>query len=1586
MLEAGKAVRVPNTVTALTVAVAPTDGYILSKAADGKPAKTVYKFAKKANAANGVEAIGKAMNVSVRTEVVALEGNPIFLEASIYPDDNGLVEGSLTVKTDDYVVPATVEDGFSEANASYFYKIKEGAATVEITVKAKEGYTLNKDNPLIHSVTEKEMEDGSIEYTVFLLAKKLGENVDYQRIARYRASSIVYTFTAKVEPAESDEFSIESFEYKPTGDGAKDIKADTAIPYGASLSASIRAEEGCSLTSVTYTMGGDPVTVPTQDSWGRYIADVSIDKVTADVTINVASRKNYNLATLTYADGNEVDIEKEDGVYRVRYDTTYRVGVKLGVRLLPAVNVRAVVKDAKGNVVPMVTPVVDGFYREINLADKPALYGQDIVVEMYVAGVEEKVGTYLLSVHKKTTKIEILDKDGNKIDNAALTVGSRVEYTIDTDGDLKAPDVSGADELIWLNPEIQDGKLVITMDAKDTAAITGKTAMITVEAEDNEGVKATVTVTAKPLFDESKAPTVTKTANGAADTEFCVDVVMDLGEDFQEPVIGSLWYEVTATAKDSTDESFPADKLKQTVTERFRRTGDSTRVKLEVANSNFLGAGAEWEYGVTAKLLYCDNPQGSGTPVATSAVSEPENCGTIAPLFTTALKLKKGSDKVALYTGRETESVIATIVWDDKKDKDEKFYKVVDENIQDDKTGLHFAVRDNDIVITHIDTGAELGKHTITVLATADQNPGHEMYASRATIAVTVVKGINQIIVTTPSTSIYKPAGTSKAATLKLGVDYNVGYHDSNPFASWDGKKWVTTPKVKKVTWEIVGADSDVWGNIYSAPKNIADYVTVKNGTVTVDKKFQVDPNYRSKNMFKVKVTAADYAGNETSAVLDYTIEITNEPTDISRLIIVNYTGNGAYEVEVKAVHDITDKKAVSISASDADGGYVYAMPATAAVKVGDTFDSLYVVETKLPVVSTNMIAFASGNKKVLTVNKNYNNGRAYININVLAAGKKAAVKVTTADGSNNKKTHTMNLTLDYKATAGNDLALGIQVRTADNGYDAAGMKDIFDPSKQENVALANTANVKTSPVTADFTATGAARLDVQLYVGDGADGSSETYSRPEDVRYTNYKLAVKGGKFVTNANGEATIITTSKETTLTLTDQSPEAKKARKAAYVYKLTNTAYAAEMAKAPKVTVKNTLYQWGTTDEQKAGMTVLDATKKPYAEGKFVKVEMDWSARTDKNEEILNDFASALKLSDTNANVVKLNDDGSMALKFKSNTMYQEENEFGNREQADANLVELTPGSYKLKVTVGTMAKDASYNDVFMAETLPATVTVKVVKAKAATFKLNATYTISEFDGAVILTGKSNLNAKAGETMAFYFKDLKNANVGGRVNHFTEYFEVDQDETSGTWRLVMTGDLKDALAEENATLETVLGKNGLTGYISYEANPNVSYYDSSKLNATDVKITVKPAKSGKTGSAYKANNAEVGLTKDKNKTQIDIVVNGEKVNVKYAAIDADPKKVSKEFEIDTDTSATGAKDGQVVLKVKQGAEIKDKKSYTVNLKIVPADSCYAAMIEETANKAAQTPEDQANVESLIQRYGIAVKASVKAVSDN
>ena len=127
------------------------------------------------------------------------------------------------------------------------------------------------------------------------------------------------------------------------------------------------------------------------------------------------------------------------------------------------------------------------------------------------------------------------------------------------------------------------------------------------------------------------------------------------------------------------------------------------------------------------------------------------------------------------------------------------------------------------------------------------------------------------------------------------------------------------------------------------------------------------------------------------------------------------------------------------------------------------------------------------------------------------------------------------------------------------------------------------------------------------------------------------------------------------------------------------------------KAPKVTVKGSLHENGHKSEQQVTMAVKDGAKK------LAKVEIDWSSMNAKNRDEL------YHLDNTLVNkVIALDENGEMTLSFAEGT---------------GDWIGFTPGSYKLKVTVG---KGTAAN--FTAETLPANVTLKVVKNKAFTFML------------------------------------------------------------------------------------------------------------------------------------------------------------------------------------------------------------------------------------------------------------------------
>ena len=1582
-LEPGKALSVLAAPTEIKVTIAPVGDYELV-AATGEALESDGSLVKTYTGTSLTSAIA----ITATTQEKALAGTDSkFFKPAIAEGSTHL--SGLTLVANTNVMAATGE------GSTGVYEVKPGARNVAFTVTAKEGFGV-KDIAGMKVTAGTPAANGDVVYTVAVPVTKItGEDVAGATAVEVEEAAI--TLTASKEAAEGSnaaDFNV-VMQIKGTaeGDNFATYTEGDEIAFGSAFRATVTPKQGCRLDEVSYVMGtAAAVTVPvTLNDDDKPEVLIEIPKMTGDVTITVKSGKDYALTTLTDSDGTEIE-QDSDKIYHVEYGKKYLVGAQQGNVDVQAKDVTVVVKDETGATVAMSNPIISG-KRSINLANKN-LAGQEITADIFVKGVENAVGTYIMSVEKKTTAITV--NGGNAI---AQSVDSVATYDLTTDGDIENVSVSvdgdtTLEGLITPTIDRRTGKLQVAVDPANrgeiaTSVTTGtgdeavttwpaKKAKIIVSAIDDPEVEASVEITLTALFNEDAAPTVELV--DAADTVLNVKVGMD---EVAAPKTGSVWYKVTATAKANTPASgdTPAsnkpDNMQSTVTEIVRKTGSSNRVALQVADSSNLGEGAEWSYDVTAQLFYMDTkaePAASVVAADAKAVSKEgklEGAATKTPLFEDALKLKKAKGAPAkLYTGQTEDIVIAEPQWTKKFSS----YRIVSDQVYDNY-GLNVGVNeDGNIIVKGVSDTARLGKHTITVVATADENgkgqgmgSSHTMYASRATISVNVVKGINNIIVTQPSENIYKDP--KKAGTLKLGVTYN------DDVESYNGKKWISAPATKKVTWSIVDASSywnneDEDGDIVAAPAYLKvndkkSGVSVKNGTVTVAKGFTRDERHANNNQFKVLVEAADFKGNTTKA-LSNTITITADALDISTLVIVHE--NEDYDYFITAVHDIKDKKPVEVLASDVDGGYLYALPASAAVTKGAKWTSR-LERAAVPVENLTMTAT---NKKILTVDNS--DGQ----LDVLAAGKKAGVKVVTNDGG--RKTHTMTLTLGYKETAGSDLALGIDYRTSNDDFDGSS-KNIFAPIGA-NVAKANKANVKETPVEAKFTATGAARLDVYLYIGNKADGTSTAYTQPGDTNFTNYKLAVKGGKAIYNKMGYATIITTAKETTLTLTDQTKEAKTAKKKPYVYKIVNEAYDnTKLLKAPKVTVKGSLYGYGTAKEQNNALklTVLNAAERNalFAKDKTVKVELDWSARTDKNAYMLNHFASYLNLSAASANTTKLGETGIISL-------------FGGY----ANDAEINPyvGSYKLKVTVGH--GDGAN---FVAETLPATVNVKVAKLKAFTFKPATTYTINKIDGGAVLTGKSNVNVKAGELTYMDFDQLQNVNLKGKSNKFTHYFKIEEDPVTHTQRLTLNTDddlvkamLYDKKADGTPDLTKPLDdpaitipKEDLTGYIRYYAGPSVNYYSNDYVSG-NVKITVKiapevkPGKAAKPSQKYAANRAEVALTANA-ATEMNVIVNGAYVSIAYAMVDTDKKGNAEELAVDL----AGNAKGQIVLKTTKAVE--EGKTYSTNLLIVPNSSFYKTLIDKaTAATAAKEGEAAAAAtkQDLIKKYGIAIKVSVLA----
>lgn len=154
--------------------------------------------------------------------------------------------------------------------------------------------------------------------------------------------------------------------------------------------------------------------------------------------------------------------------------------------------------------------------------------------------------------------------------------------------------------------------------------------------------------------------------------------------------------------------------------------------------------------------------------------------------------------------------------------------------------------------------------------------------------------------------------------------------------------------------------------------------------------------------------------------------------------------------------------------------------------------------------------------------------------------------------------------------------------------------------------------------------------------------------------------------------------------------------------------------------------------------------------------------------------------------------------------------------------------IKPGSYKYRVAFYNYKKGITGETVSSMSAKTATITVKVNKAPK--IKISSSYTLN--------TGQGNssiaLKCTPGDFIPDFDTKLLNANMGGKTNDFSDYFEVTTSTDSmGVSRASVK--FKDTLTpEQKAALK---GKT-LTGYVKYNYYYGYNYIE----NATS-KITIK-----------------------------------------------------------------------------------------------------------------------------------------------
>ena len=1588
-LEEGKAMRIPQpakneTVKSIKVEVSSADEDVwklvkVDPTETGQPAATVcnYTFKASPDASKNEIALEEAMALSVATEVVKAEDDRAFtLDVEKEADGTTVKAKHLT-----FAVPA--QTGVTApTQTDAFYKVSKDVASVNFTVTAEAGYTLadlKTGNAWFRSMSKTTAADGKTTYNVSIFTSKLAKTSE-------TATAIVLKeeqskFTVKINPDKGGTEQISGFTTSTrTYTGAEGdetvypspVTGTTEMLYGGEYKVTIEPNRGNRLKKVSYTIDekeGPAVTLEPNDE-DVDVANITINPLNGNVVITVETEKDYEIAPLRKA-SDDSEVTPVRGTYEVEYDQAYLVGLMQGGSAIDVTkNIRAEVKDENGAkvTVPRVVVTSSGTKMlRINLAGKTALRGQEITVDMLVDGTV--VATYYLRVKKATTAITINNGEAIK-----QNVSSTRYYPVTFDGEgVTASTDNSTNTLKNVSVDIVNGRLEVTVPdmAFDDAVVSEtkdgkkeiksyKEAVVTVSATDND-VEQTVKVTAEPLFNPTDQPVVSEVADGTSDTTLWVTVG---GMNSKVPEEGTAYYEVSATAQDKVgDVSFAGSEAEKVLEKSITpvqvpltKDNGTYRVKLDVGKAGTkLGAGAVWTYDVQAKLVYAN--------VEDSLDSQKAPISTADTYFASALKLAKDKScyKGNIYTGMSSSEGFRLVKpnFTDKK----VTYKIVEEDIDDDKKDSYgenqLTLKMDDegyIVVTNVPGNATVGKHTITVTATADQTTNHTMYATRATVTVNVVKGINNLWFSgnynkSYTNNLYQQSG--KKATLKLtsALVYN----------STD-KKY--QPKTKKVNWSVVGPDYDGSSNTDSkAPAGIE----IKNGTVTVTTGFSVDSRrgHEKDNQFRVLAEAADFEGNPTYA-LSSVFTVTNTPLDVKNLAVAKVE-NGKYKV--LAVQN--GKTANPVSAKDLDGAFVYVLtePATA----GATYTAAQ--WNRLKEIDHSNFTFASNNKKLLAVDYDGE-------LTTYGAGKKVNIKVTANDGK--KANNTLILDIGWTDTAGKDLALQATAMGDDGEWISPA---VYAPKKVEEDAQAN------------YSVAGTPVLRIDVVQGTKDDGTSTSFDIAES--FTNYKLSVKGAKKVTveeDGDTYSYYVANAEKTVITLTDPNvPKGTKAKTRKLT--LTNTAYAKSLDKATvKFTKGSTLHQSGIAKEQELAMTVTKG-KESFGANMVAKVEIDQTALTAKNCDGYWEIESLINSRKAGAeNYFDLNkDDGSTKLTFGSD---------------DEEYTELTAGSYKLKVTVGQLNGSK-----FTPKSQPASATLKVAKNKVFTFKPVTSYTLNGVDGAAVLTGKSNVNAKAGEKVKVRYDELQNANVDGKSNQFTHYFKVEQDPKSGTWYLKLNtaddavvrmmyevetdaqgnemrnpdGSLKVKAGSYHIPDLTKIDKKDLTGYLTYTTWPSVQYYDYNGKEDGTVKITVKAAanpkadaKSVKPSQKYVPGNAELGLVAG-NEMPVNVTVNNTYVAMSYAMIDTNKKGNSEELILGG-TNGVDTTTGQIVVKVAQNKKLEDGKKYTANLLVVPENSLYKELIDNppAATPAAQaegtTPADKKA--ELIQKYGIAIKITVVA----
>lgn len=523
--------------------------------------------------------------------------------------------------------------------------------------------------------------------------------------------------------------------------------------------------------------------------------------------------------------------------------------------------------------------------------------------------------------------------------------------------------------------------------------------------------------------------------------------------------------------------------------------------------------GQQWQYDVNVSLVQTydrtvlptdDNGQIAYRSKETALAGKAE---TKDPGFSTTIKLKKGTTKI--YT-TQTKVKAATVMLD----ADAVCTDVEVSDITCEEGQIDAEIVDGSLFI-EAPKGTQLGKHTLELTPVGSET----MYRPKATLDITVIKGIETLDIKIPSTRLYKPG--NKAANLKATVIYNA--EDSSA-------------STKKVTWRIV----DEGGGTIDTSKDSEDElknITINNGTVNVKKTLDTtDTDYA----FRIEASAADFDGNKVTALSDV-ITVTSEPLELGGLMIVQKGSDDVYTVVAENGSEITTgvlrgARLVALR-SDYKG----------EVKLGNRYTEEELSQIQ---VSASELSVKSSAAKAIALTRDEDGI-------LITAGKPAKnIKLTVSTNDGGKKNAVMQLTVAYTKPKELRLSVAQNDRTLLNPYTQNGYE-----AEETQAAYYGTVNTILT-------------VNV-IYTQD-----NQSWSDLTGYGYTDHTLKISGGKILSSdiGAGQYQMIVTGKSATLTLLDNANNKKQ-----HVYTINNEEYSAEKAPKVQPAGKTKTLSVGTLRE-------------------------------------------------------------------------------------------------------------------------------------------------------------------------------------------------------------------------------------------------------------------------------------------------------------------------------------------------------------------------------------------------------------------